>query len=152
MCMLPRGSFCFVLNQLGSTNLLGLEFHFLNTQPLWEGSHFAVQRKIVCKCSIGICPLKPGFHVIGTIAVFAAIVKKKKKKSSANAAIIWKPLSSDRSADRSDNDRWDRKSSISAIVVAAIAELVFLSDRSDRSDHMETRLYCDKSMKRFAAS
>ena len=80
MCMLPRGSFCFVLNQLGSTNLLGLEFHFLNTQPLWEGSHFAVQRKIVCKCSIGICPLKPGFHVIGTIAVFAAIVKKKKKK------------------------------------------------------------------------
>ena len=31
-----------------------LEFHFLDTQS-WEGSHaFLVQRKIVCKCSIGI--------------------------------------------------------------------------------------------------
>ena len=37
-----------------------------------------------------------------------------RKKSSA---IIWKPLSSD----RSDNDRWDRTFCISAIVVAAIA-------------------------------
>ena len=27
-----------------------------------------------------------------------------------------------------------------------------LSDRSDRYDHMESRLCCDKSMKRFATS
>ena len=53
-----------------------------------------------------------------------------------------KPLSSD----RSDNNRWDVKSSFSAIVVAAIAGewflcdrwTFFLSDHSDRSDHMET--------------
>ena len=55
-----------------------------------------------------------------------------------------KPLSSD----RSDNNRWDIKSSILAIVVAAIAGewfpydrwTFFLSDHSDRSDHMETGL------------
>ena len=40
--------------------------------------------------------------MIGTIAVIAAIAEK--KKGSAITAIIWKPLSSDRSADRSDND------------------------------------------------
>ena len=34
-----------------------------------------------------------------------------------NSAIIWKPLSSD----RSDNDRWDRTFYILAIVVTAIA-------------------------------
>ena len=51
----------------------------------------------------------PDFHMIATIA--------KKKKSSAIAAIIWKPLSSD----RIDNDHWDRTFYISAIVVAAIA-------------------------------
>ena len=48
------------------------------------------------------------------------------EKSSAIAAIIWKPLSSD----RSDNDRWDWPQ-------------FYLSDRgdrSDRSDHMETTL------------
>ena len=39
---------------------------------------------------------------INMIAVITAIAEK--KKSSAIAAIIWKPLSSDRS-DRSDNDR-----------------------------------------------
>ena len=66
------------------------------------------------------------------------------KKSSA---IIWKPLS----RDRSDNDRWDRTFYISAIVVAAIAAIAgewfhmidvffFLSDDSDGSDHMETGL------------
>ena len=38
--------------------------------------------------------LKPGVHMIATIA----------KKSSAIVAIIWRPLSSDRSG-RSDNDR-----------------------------------------------
>ena len=48
------------------------------------------------------------------------------KKSSAIAAIIWKPLSSDRS-DCSDNDRWDRPQ-------------FYLSDRGDSSDHMETTL------------
>ena len=51
----------------------------------------------------------PDFHMIATIA--------KKKKSSAIAAIIWKPLSSD----RIDSDHWDRTFYISAIVVAAIA-------------------------------
>ena len=34
--------------------------------------------------------VKPGFHIIATIAVIA-----EKKKSSAIEAIIWKPLSSD---------------------------------------------------------
>ena len=144
--------------------------------------------------------------MIATIAVIAAIAEKKKVQRSQRS--YQKPLSSD----RSDNNPWDRKSSISAIVVAAIAgewfpydrcdrwifsqryiaattiaetenvpsqrllslpslwslqslesgfHLIaviaaiaefFLSDRSDHSDHMETRLYCDKSMKRFAAS
>ena len=67
-------------NQLGSTHLLWLEFYFLNTHPTaLRGITFSVQGKIVCKCSIGICPLKPGFHVIGTIAVIAAIADKKKE-------------------------------------------------------------------------
>ena len=43
------------------------------------------------------------------------------KKSSAIAAIIWKPLSSD----RSDNDHWDRTFYISEIVATAIAEIFF---------------------------
>ena len=44
--------------------------------------------------------------MIGTIAVIAAIAKKKKGLAiAAITAIIWKPLSSDRSADCSDNDR-----------------------------------------------
>ena len=47
--------------------------------------------------------LKPGFHMIATIAVIAAIAEK--KKTSGIAAIIYsdhmKPLSSD----RSDNNR-----------------------------------------------
>ena len=55
--------------------------------------------------------LKPGFHMIATIAAIA-----EEKKSSAIEAIIWKPLSSDHS-DHSDNDPCDR----TAIVVAAIA-------------------------------
>ena len=83
--------------------------------------------------------------------MIAAIAEE--KKGSAIAAIIWKPLSSD----RSDYDRWDRKNSISEslslrslrslesgfLIIAEIAKLFFLSDRSDhgdRSDHMETRL------------
>ena len=84
--------------------------------------------------------------MIATTAVIAAIAEKK------SLAIIWKPLSSD----RSDNDRWDRTFYISAIVVVAIAEEWFhmiatiaaiadvffqvLSDRSNHSDHMETGL------------
>ena len=46
--------------------------------------------------------------MIGTIAVIAAIAKKKKKRFSDRSdhmETTWKPLSSDRSADRSDNDR-----------------------------------------------
>ena len=64
--------------------------------------------------------------MIATIAVIA-----EKKESSAIAAIIWKPLSSD----RSDNDHWDRTFYISAIVFAAIAAIAgkwFPSDRYDR--------------------
>ena len=61
--------------------------------------------------------------MIGTIAVIAAIAKK--KKGSAIAAIIWKPLSSDSSADRSDNDRWDRKSSIQRLLSLRSLTLFF---------------------------
>ena len=63
--------------------------------------------------------------MIVTIAVIAVIDVKKE-----SSAIIWKPLSSDRS-DRSDNDRWDRKRSISVIVVATTAEKWFPYDRYD---------------------
>ena len=38
--------------------------------------------------------------------MIATIAKKKSLAIAAIIAIIWKPLSSDRS-DRSDNDRWD---------------------------------------------
>ena len=90
--------------------------------------------------------------MIATIAVIAA--KKKSSAIAAIIAIIWKPLSSN----RSNNDHWDRTFYISAIVVAAIAGTewfpydrydrcdrwtFFLSDRnnqSDRSDHTETKL------------
>ena len=84
--------------------------------------------------------------MITTIAVIAATAKKKKKNFSDRSDHM-KPLFSN----RSDNNRWDIKSSISAIVVAAIAgewfpydRLTFFltehSDHSDRSDHMETGL------------
>ena len=83
--------------------------------------------------------------MIATIAVIAAIAEEKKNFSDRSDHM--KPLS----IDRSDNNRWDIKSSISAIVVAAIAgewfpydRLTFFltehSDHSDRSDHMETGL------------
>ena len=89
--------------------------------------------------------------MIATITVIAAIAEK---NSSAIAAIIRKPLSSDRSdrSDRSDNDRWDIKSSILVIVVAAIAGKCFPYDRydrwtffclSDHSDRRETRPYAE---------
>ena len=89
--------------------------------------------------------------MIATIAEIAATAETKSSAIAAITAIIRKPLSSD----RSDNDRWDIKISISVIVVAAIAGKWFLYDRydrcdrwtffflshhSDRSDHMETRL------------
>ena len=66
-------------NQLRSTHLLWLEFYFLNTQPLWEGSHFRSKERSSVSVGIGICPLKPGSHVIGTIAVIATIADKKKE-------------------------------------------------------------------------
>ena len=84
--------------------------------------------------------LKPGFHIIVTIAVIAAVAETKKNFSDrSDHSDHMKPLSSD----RSDNNPRDIKSSISEIVVTAIAELFFLSDRSghsDRSVHMETGL------------
>ena len=68
--------------------------------------------------------LKPGFHMITTTAVIAAIAEK---KNSAIAATIhsdhMKPLSSDRSNNLNNNR------SISAIVVAAIAAEWFPYDR-----------------------
>ena len=64
--------------------------------------------------------------MIATIAVIAAIAEKKKVQRSQRS--YQKPLSSD----RSDNNPWDRKSSISAIVVAAIAGEWFPYDRCDR--------------------
>ena len=61
---------------------------------------------------------KPGFQMIPTIAVIAAIAEKKKN-------FIYRSDHSDHmkalSTDRSDNNRWDIKCFISAIVVAAIA-------------------------------
>ena len=67
-----------------------------------------------------------------------------KKKNFSNRSDHMKPLSSD----RSDNNRWDIKSSLSAIIVAVIAgegfpfdRWTFLSrDRRDRSNDMETGL------------
>ena len=64
--------------------------------------------------------------MIATIAVIAATAKKKKNFSDRiDHSDHMKPLSSD----RSDNDRWEIKSSISAIVVAAIAGEWFPYDR-----------------------
>ena len=55
--------------------------------------------------------LKPGFHMIATIAVIAAIAEKKKNFSDrSDHSDHMKPLSSD----RSDNNRWDIKSSFVA--------------------------------------
>ena len=68
------------------------------------------------------------------VATIAITVKKKKKKKGSEIA-----------------------ARIAATMIAEIEKVpsqrfFFFSDRSDRSDYMETRLYCDKSMKRFAAS
>ena len=72
--------------------------------------------------------------MVATIAVITAItVKKKKKKGSEIAARIAATM-------------------IAEIEKVPSQRFFFFSDRSDRSDDMETRLYCDKSMKRFAAS
>ena len=67
--------------------------------------------------------------MIAAIAVITVITEK--KKSSVIAAIIWKPLSSD----RSDNDHWDRKNSVSVIVVAAIAKIAGKWFPYDHYDH-----------------
>ena len=73
---------------------------------------------------------KPGFHMIATIAVIAAIAWE---KSAAIGAIIWKPLSSNRS-DRSESDHWHRTWSLSLRslgsgfhMIDVIAELFFFS-------------------------
>ena len=64
--------------------------------------------------------------MVATIAVIAAIAEEKKNFSDrSDHSDHMKPLSSD----RSDNNRWDVKSSFSAIVVAAIAGEWFLYDR-----------------------
>ena len=92
--------------------------------------------------------------MISTIAVIAKKKNLKKRfsdRSDHSDHMETTLQRSQRGLQRQRSLRY-RKSSISAIVVAAIAELVFLSDRSNRSDHIETRLYCDNSMKRFAAS
>ena len=47
--------------------------------------------------------LKPGFHMIATISVIAAIAEK--KKTSAIAAIIYSNHMKPLSRDRSDNNR-----------------------------------------------
>ena len=81
-----------------------------------------------CKQSLrlkyAMIKLKLGFHMIATIAVIAVISEKKKKNFSDHSDHM-KPLSSD----RSDNNRWGIKSSISAIVVTAIAGEWFPCDR-----------------------
>ena len=79
--------------------------------------------------------LRTGVHSDSKGLVSIWSLRSLRKKCSAIAAIIaiiWKPLSSD----RSDNDRWDTKRSITAIA----GEVSIWSQRS-HSDHMETRLY-----------
>ena len=70
-----------------------------------------------CKSFHLFVTVKPGFHMIASIAAIA-----QKNKFS----------------DRSDNNRWDRTFSISAIVVAAIRAAIagewFLYDHCDRAD------------------
>ena len=76
--------------------------------------------------------------MITTIAVIAAIDEKKKFSDRSDDSDRMETSLSD----RSDNDHWDTKSSISVIVFAAIAGewfpydrwFFFLSDRSDRSE------------------
>ena len=78
--------------------------------------------------------LKPGFHMIATIAVIAAIAEKKKTSAIAATTIteIQKVLSQRSLSLRSLESGFHM-----------IAELFFLSNRSyhsDRSNHMETGL------------
>ena len=68
------------------------------------------------------------------IATIAAIAEKMFTRTIV--AIIWKPLSSD----RSDNDRWDRLQISAIVAIAAIIWKPLSSHRSDHSDHMETSL------------
>ena len=79
--------------------------------------------------------LKPGFHMIDTIAVIAAIVEKKKKLQRSQRSY------------ETTLQQWQRQQSHRSFSLRSlesgfhmIAELFFLSDHSDRSDHMETGL------------
>ena len=76
--------------------------------------------------------LKPGFHMIATIAVIAAIAEKKKTSAIAATTIaeILKVL-----CQRSFSLR-----SLESGFHMIDEFFFFLSDRSDRSDHMETGL------------
>ena len=65
---------------------------------IWKLGLRGLQNADICNFSGS---LKPGFHMIATIAVIAAIAAKNKSSAiAAMIAIMWKPLSSD----RSDND------------------------------------------------
>ena len=66
---------------------------------IWELGLRGLQNADICNFSGS---LKPGFHMIATIAVIAAIAEKNKSSAiEVMIAIMWKPLSSY----RSDNDR-----------------------------------------------
>ena len=70
--------------------------------------------------------LRTGVHS-GSVSVSIWSLRSLRKKSSAIAAIIWKPLSSD----RSDNDRWDTKSVLSQRSLSLRSLERFLYDCSD---------------------
>ena len=66
---------------------------------IWKLGLRGLQNADICNFSGS---LKPGFHMIATIAVIAAIAEKNKSSAiEVMIAIMWKPLSSY----RSDNDR-----------------------------------------------
>ena len=71
--------------------------------------------------------LRTGVHSgsVGLVSIWS--LRSLRKKSSAIAAIIWKPLSSD----RSDNDRWDTKSVPSQRSLSLRSLERFLYDCSD---------------------
>ena len=74
--------------------------------------------------------LKPGFHMIATIAVIAAIAEKKKLQRSLRPYIAIILNHSPAITETTHNNSLDIKSSISsAIVVAAIAGEWFPYDR-----------------------
>ena len=66
---------------------------------IWKLGLRGLQNADICNFSGS---LKPGFHMIATIPVIAAIVEKNKSSAIASMIrIMWKPIFSD----RSDNDR-----------------------------------------------